>query len=373
MQKKKWLVVLTAVGLLGTSAAVGASGLVGKVTGVFHKDIVVTVNGNSTSLQPVYINGKAYLPARDTAAELGYTLNWNGKGKEIQINSKEEQAVEYARMLGVVTDVKPTDKEGQYRVELLGHGDQNWMILYVDKDTILENESGKKFAAADLKAGDRVMAEFGPVIALSYPGQSQAHRIILNGESLVKEDVIQSVEKTDDGWQVKFGETKDGKTETTLVLNAGKETGLMNAEGISVPFADLKAGDKVRAYYGPIMTKSLPPISPLHYLVVLTEKAGLAPATIEEYRELGWKNMPEDQKSHLLTKKEDAAVAEIDSGNIQLMASTDEQKKILAEIQAENGKLIEVKYSTDQDALLGPIVMIFDPESKAFLGFLPRM
>ncbi len=372
MQKKKLLVVMTAVGLLGTSAGVGASGLVSKVTGVFHKDIAVSVNGDQTSMNPVYIKGKAYLPAREMADELGYTLNWNPKTKNIQINSKEEQAVEYARMLGVIVDVVPTDKEGQYRVEVLGYGDQRWMILYIDKDTELADESGKAVGAADLKAGTRIMAEFGPAMAMSYPGQSHAHKVVVSAQTLVKEDVIQSIEKTEDGWQVKFGETKDGQTTTSIVLNAGKETSVMTAQGIDVPFASLKAGDKVRAYYGPIMTKSLPPQSPLHFLVVLSDKEQLAPATIEEYRELSWKSMPADQKSHVTTKKEDARVEEVDSAKITVMMSSDEQKKKLAEIQAANGKLISIVYNTDQDALLGPIVMIFDPESKTFLGFLPR-
>ncbi|XID91174.1 stalk domain-containing protein [Paenibacillaceae bacterium WGS1546] len=371
MRNKKLLIAATVVGLLGTSAAVGASGVVGKVTGIFHKDIIVTVNGNETSLHPVYIDGKAYLPAREAAAELGYRVNWNAKGKEIQINSQEE-AADYIRMIGVIVDVKPGDEEGQYRIELLGHGDQNWMILYADKDTELLDELGEKpFDAKDLKPGTRIMAEFGPIIQMSYPGQSHAHRILVSGESLVSEDAIQSVERTDDGWKVAIGE--DGKSEPSLVLNAGPEASVMTPEGLPVPFANLKEGDKVRAYYGPAVTKSIPPQSQLHYLVVMTEQAQLAPATVEEYRELGWENMPEDQKPHLLTKKEDALVAEIDSANLAPLASTDEQKKKLAEIQAAAGKVIEVKYSTDQDALLGPIVMIFDPESKAFLGFLPRM
>ena len=88
MQKKKLLVIVTAVGLLGTTAAVGASGLVSKVKGVLHKEIVVSVNGTDTEMHPVYIDGKAYLPARDAAAALGYNLNWNSKGKEIEITEQ---------------------------------------------------------------------------------------------------------------------------------------------------------------------------------------------------------------------------------------------------------------------------------------------
>ncbi|MFC4599765.1 stalk domain-containing protein [Cohnella hongkongensis] len=373
MKKKKLLVVLTAVGLLGSSAAVGASGLVGKVTGVFHKDVVVSVNGDVTALNPVYINGKAYLPARETAAELGYELRWNPKTKEIQFQSKEVQEAEYARMIGVIVNIAPTEEEGRYRVEMLGHGDQRWMILTIDRETELTDESGKAVNVADLQAGTRIMAEFGPMIALSFPGQSLAHKVVVSGETVVKEDVIQSIEKTDDGWKVAFGETKDGQTTTTLVLNAGKETSVMTAQGEDIPFANLKAGDRVRAYYGPLLTKSMPPQSPLHYLVVLSDVAQLAPATIAEYRELGWKNMPENEKPHLITKKEEAQVSEVDSANINLMGSTEAQKKKLAEIQAAAGKVISVVYNTDQDALVGPIAMIFDPDTKEFLGILPRM
>lgn len=372
MQKKKLLVLVTAVGLLGTSAAVGASGLVSKVTGVLHKEIAVSVDGTDTNLHPVYIDGKAYLPAREVAGAMGFNLNWNSKGKEIEIISKEEQAVEYARMLGVVVSVTPKDKEGEYRLELLGYGDQKWMILNVDKDTELTDGDGKIFAAKDLKAGTRLMAEFGPIMAMSFPGQSQAHKIIVNGESLVKEDVVQSIENTADGWQVTLGEKKDGKVVPTLVLNAGKETSVMTGQGESVAFASLKAGDKVRAYYGPIMTKSIPPQSPLHMLVVLSETEQLAPAEIQEYRELAWKNVPESQVSHLTTKKDEADVSIIDSANAAIMTGTDAQKKRLEEIKAVNGKLIEVKYSTDQDALLGPLILAFDPETKQLLGFFIR-
>jgi hypothetical protein len=156
-------------------------------------------------------------------------------------------------------------------------------------------------------------------------------------------------------------------------LNAGKETGVMTGQGESVAFANLKAGDKVRAYYGPVMTKSIPPQSPLHMLVVLSETEQLAPAEIQEYRELAWKNVPESEKSHLTTKKDEASVSVIDSADAAIMTVTDAQKKKLEEIKAVNGKLIEVKYNTDQDALLGPLVIAFDPDTKQLVGFFQRM
>ncbi|RKP47325.1 hypothetical protein D7Z26_23805 [Cohnella endophytica] len=376
MRNKKLLILVTAAGLLGTSAVVGANGLVTKVSGVLHKEVKVTVNGTDTALHPVYIDGKAYLPARDLATQLGYDLSWGNKNTQIELTSKEEQAAEYIRTTGVIVDVKPADK-GQYRIELLGKGDYGWIILYADKDTILTDNSGQAFAAKDLKAGTQITAEFGPIVAMSFPGQSHAHKIVVGNETLVKEDVIQSVDKTDDGWQVKFGETKDGVTRTSLVLTAGKETSVLTSEGQSVDWADLKAGTKATAYYGPIMTKSLPPQSPLHYLVVApaNSTAPLGKLSAEQaqaYRELAWSNMPDSQKSHLTTKKDEAEVSIISSSNAAIITVTDEQKKKLAEVQAVNGPLIEVKYSTDQDTLLGPLQMAFDPDTKVLVGFFIR-
>lgn len=373
MNNKKLIVLMTAVGLLGATAGVGASSMVSKVTGILHKDIAVSVDGSATSMNPVYIKGKAYLPARDAASALGYNLSWSSK--TIELNQKEAppEEVEYLRTLGVIVSVEPTDKEGNYRIEVLGKGPYSWIILNADKETVVTDASGSAVAAKDLKAGMRIEAEFGPIIAMSFPGQSHAAKIIVGSESLIKEDVIQSVTKTDEGWQVQFGETKDGVATPTLTLNAGKETSVLNAEGQSVEWADLKAGAKVRAYYGPMMTKSIPPQSPLHYLVVLDEIEQLAPASAQEFRELAWSKLTVDNKAHLITKKDEAKVEVIDSKNVTLMATTDAQKKLLADIQAANGKLISVTYNTDQDPLLGPLTLVFDPDSKELLGLFVRM
>ncbi len=70
MKHKKALVILTAVGVLGATAVTGASGLVEKVSGLLRSDIKIVVNGEQTTLQPVYIDGKAYLPVRDAGGVL---------------------------------------------------------------------------------------------------------------------------------------------------------------------------------------------------------------------------------------------------------------------------------------------------------------
>ncbi|MDG0793517.1 hypothetical protein OMP38_23780 [Cohnella ginsengisoli] len=64
------------------------------------------------------------------------------------------------------------------------------------------------------------------------------------------------------------------------------------------------------------------------------------------------------------------AVIEPDSAG--LMPAGDAEKKRVEEIKAAGGKLIAVYYSTDQDALIGPLTIVFDPETEKLLGFFMR-
>lgn len=370
MNKKKAIILLTAVGLLGTSAAVGAKGLVSKVNGMLRGDVAVSINGDQTSLHPVYINGKAYLPIREAAPALGYNLTYHGNKIELNEISEQPEA-EYVQTMGVIVDVQK--EKDRYRVEVLGKGPQSWVILYVDKDTVLTGPDGKVLAMKDLKAGQQIIAQFGPIMTMSFPPQSHAATLNVRSEALIQESTIQSVEHTDDGWQVKFGETKDGKETTTLVLNAGKETSVLDAQGQPIAWEDLKAGMKVRAYYGPIMTKSLPPQSPLHYLVVLdAAQSSVAPAAAKVFRDIAWTLVPDNEKAHLTTKQEDAKVEAVRAADVAILGTTEEQTKRLEEIKAAGGDVITVTYTTDRDELIGPLVMAFDPDTKQLLGFFIR-
>ncbi|RUS47952.1 hypothetical protein [Cohnella sp. AR92] len=274
MNKKKWVVVATLVGLLGTSAAAQATGVFDKVTGLIRNDVKISVDGESTNLQPVYINGQAYLPIRDEAAALGYEVSYNSAEKRIELNKvQQEEQIEYAHIAGILKTVTKTD-DGQYRLEVLGRGAANWIILYADKDTVIKDKEGKAVAASDLKAGTEINADYGPIVAMSYPGQSHAASITVGISRLVREDAIQAIEKTDEGWRVSFAAAENGEKTTDLVLNSGKETFVINEEGQPVEWKDLKEGTKVRAYYGPATTRSLPPQSSLFYLVVLNDNGG---------------------------------------------------------------------------------------------------
>lgn len=370
VQKRKWLVVMTAAGLIATTAAVGASGIAEKVNGWLRPDIAITVEGSDTAIQPVIIDGKTYLPVRDMAAAMGYTVEWRGSSIDLQQLEEAEEA-DYMVLSGIIVSAEKQDDK--VRLETLGYGPNGRLILFADAETVITDANGAALDASALQPGMAITAEYGPFVALSYPAQSHAASIQIGEQRLVKEEAILGAERTDDGWKIAFGDPKDGDARPSLILNAGKETMLVNAEGQPADWSQLKPGTNVRAYYGPMMTKSLPPQSPAHIVVLVDLHETFAPAEIAEYRELAWKYVPEEEKDHLITKKEEAGVDLVDANTAMVMPQTDEQKQRFADLQAEGGKLVAVMYNTDQDALIGPLIVALHPETKELLGYFQRL
>ncbi|MFD2331359.1 stalk domain-containing protein [Cohnella sp. GCM10020058] len=276
--KKKSVILLTAAGILGASAVAGASGLTQKVSGLLRGDIHVSVNGAAYgSIQPVYIDGKAYVPLRDTAGALGYELTWNQQAKQFDLTPKKEEQAPvdaYIVSTGVVTDAQTAN--GLTSLNVMGKGAAgtfNWIIAKVDKDTVIVDESGAAKTAADLKAGSRVSVEYGPIVALSFPAQSHAAKVTVLGERSIKEDKVGAVNKTDSGWQIQLGSGTGDAAISNLVLNVGADTLIVTSMGEPVKAEDIKVGDKVQAYYGPATTRSIPPQSAADTIVVLPADA----------------------------------------------------------------------------------------------------
>lgn len=359
---KKWTIALTLAGLLGTTAAVGAEAVVEKVTGYLQKDVKVLINGQDSALTPVYIDGRAYIPVRDAAAKLGYTLNYDAENKEIELD--EEEVAELMRANGVIVGVDALE-DGRTRITLLG---STYVVLTVDESTTIQGLDGTTRTTADLKVGTQIDTEFGPVMAMSFPGQSQAVTINIHADRAIQAGTIQSVKQTDDGWQVQLSDDR--------VLNAGKETRVKTSMGEPLDWEDVKEGLQATAYYGPIETKSFPAQTALHLLVVQVDApdAGnlkMTPEAAQEYRDLAWAQIDE-QTYQITTKQDEAAVQIISSRGASVMTSTDEQKQLLEDVQAANGNLVTVTYNTDQDELIGPLTVVFDFDTQAFIGFYPR-
>lgn len=272
MKHKKALLALTAIGVLGASAAVSASGLTQKVSGLLRSDVQISINGEATALHPVYIDGKAYLPVRDAADALGYQVKAQGKQIDLTAPSAAEDPEKAIQMSGVVVHIQKATDGGPTRLEVRGTGGAQWMILSADDKTTIVDETGAAKSVDDIKEGTHITADYGPIVAMSYPGQSSASKIVIGADRLIKEDAVSRVEQTKAGWQVQLGAPTNANGEinaSSVVLNVGDDTLIVKADGEQVKPEDLKEGTKVRAYYGPIETKSLPPQSPAELIVVL--------------------------------------------------------------------------------------------------------
>lgn len=79
--------------------------------------------------------------------------------------------------------------------------------------------------------------------------------------------IIKEVKTVDQGGQVLLASRKKGYEEVVLLVN--EDTVILKAKNCSkMSFEDLKVGMKIKACFGPMMTKSIPPQSPARLIVL---------------------------------------------------------------------------------------------------------
>ncbi|WP_195575623.1 SLAP domain-containing protein [Paenibacillus sp. 1001270B_150601_E10] len=146
-------------------------------------------------------------------------------------------------------------------------GGQNYLILHIDKDTQIVDEKGKALTEEALKADVRVDAFYGPYMALSYPAQTHAQKIIVKDQETFKiEGTIEKSPFANDS-RVYVNVGSDDNTGNDLILNINKDTLLLNLQGIE----DLKEGTKIVAYHSAAVTMSLPGITNAEIVMIKHE------------------------------------------------------------------------------------------------------
>lgn len=142
---------------------------------------------------------------------------------------------------------------------------------------------------------------------------------------------------------------KDNKSDDKIILNVNNATEIISAkDGKKLELSDIKAGIKVKAYYGPAVTMSLPPMSTANMIIVQQgeEEVGACNYGIitevllakENKRNLKWKDNKETKQDKKdIVKKEIMALmdSEIDTNLI-----ISEKTKI---IDSETGKDVRYK------------------------------
>lgn len=171
---------------------------------------------------------------------------------------------EYVLAKGTVTAVTYGEKSGSIQIKGFG---MDGIVLHANEETVIQAKDGSLLDFADLALGTEVEVEHSIIAALSLPPQIAAYKITVLSQ-LEEKDIIgtsgtiEDVRVTDEG-EVSLLIKGQGLTETSpeeVVLRLTEDTIFLNADGEAIEAEELEAGARVVGFYGPGLTKSLPPI-----------------------------------------------------------------------------------------------------------------
>lgn len=319
---EKSLMAMAALAVLGTNMSV--------VSAATEKELSVQVNGNQIQQAAIADQSQVLVPLREVAEGLGFEVTWNAQAKAAEVSKGEisglvklgegqqastlqaqaaeptprlvngntyvpvsfveeimqaevtvsensisvtEEAETAPPVTGTVTKVM---KQENGRISILLNGYETGIILHINEDTKITTADGKELKAEDLKMGMEVEATHPNFMALSMPPQAGAITIVVK-ESLEVQDAlgtagkVASVERTEDGHyrMLVEGEALNEGAPEKVVLVLDENTEIVNARDQKRMTAEeLKPEMKVYAFYGPVLTRSMPPQGVAHKIVV---------------------------------------------------------------------------------------------------------
>lgn len=163
----------------------------------------------------------------------------------------------------------------------IGEGYPCDLYLMVGEETTITDSNGNKLAFDDLTEGTRIEAHYGPMVTRSLPPQSGAVSIVVLDESFptgpqpVKTiGTILGTEVRSENTVLLLDQDESDIGEgypCDIFLITGQDTVITDSNGNELTIGDLTEGTRVKAYYGPMVTASLPPQSGTLKIVVLTE------------------------------------------------------------------------------------------------------
>ncbi|MBP1963877.1 copper amine oxidase N-terminal domain-containing protein [Paenibacillus aceris] len=229
-----------------------------------------TINKMLTTLgtAPELVNSKLYVPVSFVSKVLHGSVA--SKGSTLSISMKEE--AKKVQATGVITSIRTDGDNAQIHIQGVG---TDGLVLNVGKETVFQMLDGTKLSLSDLHVGLTVSAEHSMVMTMSLPPQTPTSKVtVLDAKTqaglIGTAGVIEEVrsENKDDLSILVKGE---GLTETApgeVVLHLTKDTAIVDKNGDKVETSKLVKGANVIGFYGPALTKSLPPIGTAWKIVV---------------------------------------------------------------------------------------------------------
>lgn len=219
--------------------------------------------------EPRVLNGSTYVPVAFVDEILQAGVNVAGDSVSVATEEKEVAPVR----TGTITQI--TKKEDG-KVSIMLNGFETGIVLHLTPETKITTADGKELKADDLKLGMEVQATHQNIMTMSIPPQSGAISIVVKN-SLESQEVlgtagkVVSIDKNEDGSyrMLVEGEKLTPTSQEKIVLNINEKTEIVSAKDNKVLKADeLKPDMKVFAFYGPVLTRSYPPIGMAEKIVV---------------------------------------------------------------------------------------------------------
>jgi len=223
---------------------------------------------------PELKNGKTYVPLSffEKVMKLEVVAGPTGT---VSINSKEQGNGETSPdtvKQGSITSIYKGEKNAEIGLNGYGHG----VRLSISDETEIVSADNKKLTFADLQLGMSVEVEHSMVMAMSMPPLAGAIKIVVkeqahDQQTLGTAGVIEEITPSDNGTTrvvIKGDKLSDSSFETIVLNTTDTTTILGTKDNQKIATSELKKGDKVYAFYGPMLTKSLPPIGQATKIVV---------------------------------------------------------------------------------------------------------
>lgn len=229
-----------------------------------------TINKMFTALgaAPELVNNKLYVPASFVTKILHATAV--SEGNSVAISMKAE--AKKVQSTGVITSIRTTGDHAQIHIQ---DAELGGIVLNVSPETTYQMLDGSKLTLADLHVGLTITAEHSMAMTLSLPPQTSASKITVLDKAVHKgtlgiAGVIEEVHA--DGSLLVKGKGLTDDAQNEIVLTVGADTAIVDGKGEPVAKSALVKGANVIGFYGPMMTKSLPPISNAWKIVVVAEQ-----------------------------------------------------------------------------------------------------
>ncbi|CAH0118130.1 MULTISPECIES: hypothetical protein [unclassified Paenibacillus] len=195
-------------------------------------------------------------------------------------NQAASQAIVDTKLSGTegkISDVNFT-KDGK-RITVKGQGltpqDPGEIILNITKDTVIVDENGKKISLQKIVKKDmKVKAYYGPKMTRSLPPIGTADKIVAVKDKKEEDKDLGTkgvIVNANNGRLTVMGSGLTESSQEVIILGVTDQTKIVDRDGKELPKEALKENTKIKAYYGPMLALSMPPMGTAEKIVVLDE------------------------------------------------------------------------------------------------------